>query len=198
MRYEAYLDLPQGEKKVITSSGDVVGLSKDISKVLQEHGIRADVFGDFLIEYIRESQPLYTLYVSGKQFSMLCPNIAFFIELWITSAEKTFQSFLAIINYSGSIQMSISKPELFDRVILDVTKKTIDFLDCLRVEMPFLYRFIIFEFFSSFRKLSKVKFEGMVNKNFILADYMDRGLVWEIDSTVMDYTTTISKKILSI
>lgn len=198
MRYEVYLDLLQGEKKVLTNSGDIVGLSKDLSKVLQEHGIRADVFGDFVIDYVREAQPLYTLHVSGKQFSMLCPNIAIFIELWITNAEKTFQSFLAIINYSGNVQMSISKPELFDRVILDVTKKTIDFLNCLRVEMPFLYRFIIFEFFSSFRKLSKVRFEGIVDKNFVLADYKDRGLVWEIDSTVIDYTTTISKKILSI
>jgi len=198
VRYEVYLDLLQGEKKILTSSGDIIGLSKDLSKVLQENGIRADVFGDFVIDYVREIQPLYTLHVSGKQFSMLCPNIAVFIELWITSAEKTFQSFLAIINYSGSVQMSISKPELFDRIILDVTRKTIDFLDCLRVEMPFLYRFIIFEFFSSFRKLSKVKFEGIVDKNFVLADYKDRGLVWEIDSTVMDYTTTISKKILSI
>ena len=198
MRYEAYLDLPQGDKKVITSSGDVVGLSKDLSKLLQEHGIRAEVFGDFLIDYLKESQPLYTLYVSGRQFSTLCPNIAFFIELWITTVQRTFQSFLAIINYSGNIQISVSKPELFDRVIFDVTRKSIDFLDCLRVEMPFLYRFIIFEFFSSFRKLSKVKFEGIINKNLILADYMDRGLVWEIDSTVMDYTTAISKKILSI
>ena len=197
MKYEAYLDIPQGEKKVLASSGDVVGLSKDLSKILQDHGIRAEVFGDFLIDYIREAQALYTLYVSGKQFSLLCPNIAFFIELWITTAEKTLQSFLAIINYSGNIQMSISKPELFDRVILDVTRKSIDFLDCLRVEMPFLYRFIIFEFFSSFRKLSKVKYEGIIDKNFVLADYMDRGLVWEIDSTVMDYTTAISKKILS-
>jgi len=198
VRYEAYLDLPKGDKKVITSSGDLVGLSKDLNKVLQDHGIRADVFGDFLIDYVKESQPLYTLYVSGKQFSALCPNIAFFLELWITTVQRTFQSFLAIINYSGSVQLSISKPEFFDRVILDVTKKSMDFLDCLRVEMPFLYRFIIFEFFSSFRKLSKVKFEGIVDKNLVLADYMDRGLVWEIDSTAMDYTTEISKKILSI
>lgn len=197
MRYEAYLDLLQGDKRIITTSGDIVGLSKDLLRLIEGHGIRMDVFGDFLIDYAKENT-LFTLHVSGKPFSYLCPNIAVFVELWLTTAEKTSQNFLAIINYSGSIQLSISRPELFDRVILDVTKKSIEFLNCLRVEMPFLYKFIIFEFFNSFRKLSKVRYEGIIDRNLVLADYKDRGLVWEIDSTTIDYTTTISKRILSI
>ncbi|BFH73177.1 hypothetical protein SJAV_11210 [Sulfurisphaera javensis] len=197
MRYEAFIDILSGDKRFLSSSGDVVGITEELRKLIEQNGINLITFSDFIVEYLKENQSLLTIHVTGKPFSILCPNIGVFLQIWITDAEKSTQHFLAIVNYSGNVQISISKPELFDRVIFDIMKKSIEYLDCLRVEMPFLYRFIIFELFNSFRKLSKIKFEGIVDKNIVLADYKDRGLIWEIDSTTIDYTNSISKKILS-
>ncbi|BFI75552.1 hypothetical protein [Sulfurisphaera ohwakuensis] len=197
MRYEAYVDIFAGDSRLLSSSGDLVGLTKELREILEQNGINMNIFSDFIIDYIKENNSMLTIHVSGKPYSFICPNTGIFLELWITDAEKSTQHFLAIVNYSGNIQISISKPELFDRVIFDIMRKSVDYLNCLRVQMPFLYKFIIFEIFSSFRKISKIKFEGIIDKNFIVTDYKDRGIIWEIDSTTVDYTSSISKKILS-
>lgn len=196
MRYEVYIDILKGDKKVLSSNGNIVGLTNELIKVIEHNGINLNVFSDFLVDYIKDNQNLFNIHVSGKPFSFLCPNTGIFLELWITNAEKSTQHFLALINYSGDVQISISRPELFDRVIYEIMRKSLQFLDCLRVEMPFLYRFVIFELFNSFKKLSKVRFEGKIENNIVVADYKDRGLIWEIDSTSIDYTSSISKKIL--
>jgi len=191
VKYEAYINRIQGDFKFLTEDNNVIGLTKSVVEELGKVGIKPKAFANSLSEFVADKTPLFTSYTGGESKVEEPCNLGTIFELWIMKGSEEFHTFVTIVNYNGTAQVTFSKPEFFNDAML-TTMRNILSLDCVKIKMPYPYKFAVFEAFNAFRKLSNVSFEGIIREKMISIDDKKRGLVWRIESPNFDYSTDIS------
>lgn len=186
MRFEAFINKLQGDVKFLTEESEIVGLSKYVVKEVEKVGVKPKSFSNALVEYVKDGGAYYTTYISSKGFEECGKGTVF--ELWINEDRHDF---VIVVNYNGLSQVSFTKPEFFS-VIAEQSVRNMLSTSCVNINMPYPYKFVVFETFNAFRKLSNVSFEGVIAKKLVSIDDKNRGFVWVLDSPDINYSSNIT------
>ena len=185
MRFEAFINKLQGDVKFLTEESEIVGLSKHVVEEVEKVGVKPKSFSNALIEYVKDGGAYYTTYLHSKGVEECGKGTVF--ELWINEDRHDF---VILVNYNGLSQVSFTKPEFFN-VVAEQSVRNMLSTSCVDINMPYPYKFVVFETFNAFRKLSKVDFEGVIDKKLVSIDDKRRGFVWVLESPNINYSSNV-------
>lgn len=200
MLFEISLDLalPVG-KKVLTDSGHIISFSPALINELESLDINPKIFAEIVLEFLKENSRHLSTYIKPLPKKQGCKYYARVIDLWLHYPLRTHHVLFLLINYDEISEILILDPQVFQLA----TDKLLDYAaskDCLKVSMPYLYKFVVFETFNTFKKKFSVKFEGVIgdNEKYLVAlDENSKALLWKIDSPQLEYMRNFtSEKIL--
>ncbi|BCU70768.1 hypothetical protein [Stygiolobus caldivivus] len=190
MKYEAYINKIEGDAKFLSEDNNVIGLTRHVIEELRKVGVKPKAFVNSLSEFVEEKTPYSTSYTSGEHRMIEPCNLGTIFELWILKGNDEIHTFVTIINYGDTAQVTFSKPEFFDTAMLTTMKNMLS-INCVKINMPYPYKFAVFEAFNAFKKLSNVSFEGIVRERMISMDDKKRGLIWRIESPNFEYSANL-------
>lgn len=188
MKFEAYINKLQGDVKFLSENDNIVGLTKSVVNELEKVGVKPKAFINSLSEFVEDNTPLFTSYTSGE---VKKSGLGTIFELWIFKSNEESHTFVTVINYGETAQITFSRPEFFNEAMLVAIKNMLSF-EHVSIQMPYPYKFAVFEAFNAFKKVSNVSFEGIIDEKMISIDNKKRGLIWRIESPNFEYSRNVS------
>ncbi|QKQ99756.1 hypothetical protein GWK48_04550 [Metallosphaera tengchongensis] len=184
MVFEVSVDMLCEGRKGVTAGGHFFCISTFLHKELEQLKVPDSVLVEAIVDFMNDNSVSYSVYWG----SSVSPGHSRVLEVWVNTSEKTRRVFLVISNLDGINEIRVLEPFYFSEVaerILNYGKR----LDSYRMTMPFLYKFVVFESFNVFRKLSNIEFQGIISKNnekYMVAMENEKALLWKVESTGVD------------
>jgi len=192
--FDVYVNQLRGDFKILSNHNVVIGLNRNVISELDKVGLPYKIFVDNLSDFILNKDHIRTFYLVGKKQG---ENRGTAFNLTVhTNIDEEDNIFFLVINQDGNVQVNFAKNNYINESIYRATEKLLN-TDRLEFSLPYLYRFVIFEAFNSFKKLTNTVFEGIVDDKLIVIDDRNRGLIWEVDNLTFMYYSEISNPISS-
>ncbi len=171
-------------KKGLTRDGNYFCISNFLYDELNTLGIPPMILAEAVNDFLREGTASYSVYWGSSQER----GNTRVLNLLITTPNKSKRVFLMVSNFDGIYEITLLEPFNFGNSM----EKLISYgknLEKYEVSMPFLYKFVVFETFDAFKKLSRVEFQGIISKDtekYMVAMGNEKALLWKIETPRVD------------
>jgi len=178
-------------KKEISPSGHLYCLSSFLENELKRIGLPVSSFVEIVIDFLSEKTASH----SGYTISKVMTKSSRILDLWITTTEGSRRAFLVVSAFNDVTEVTLLEPFYFNQVMQKVLLHGSK-LNMYEISMPFLYKFIVFETFDAFGKMSRIRYQGLISKEdykyMVAVSEDERALVWKVDSTSLNLIGEIS------
>ncbi|MCH1770556.1 MULTISPECIES: hypothetical protein [Metallosphaera] len=184
MVFEVQLNVTDCQgRRGITRDGHLFCISSFLEQELQRLKIPPIVLAETIIDFLKEGTASYTSYWGSGEDG----GITRILDLSVVTPDRTRRVFLVISRFNGINEITLLEPFYFTNVM----EKLILYgknLDKYQVTMPFLYKFVIFEAFHTFNKVTNVKYQGIISdgkEKYMVALEKQKALLWKIEEPKM-------------
>ncbi|BCS91875.1 hypothetical protein [Metallosphaera javensis (ex Sakai et al. 2022)] len=185
MVFEIQLNVADCEgKRGITREGHLFCISSFLNEELQRLKIPPIIFAEAVIDFLNEGSASFTAYWGSGENG----GTTRILDLSVVTPDRTRRLFLVISRFNGINEITLLEPFYFTNVM----EKLISYgknLERYQLTMPFLYKFVIFEAFHTFSRVTNVKYQGIVSEGtekYMVALEKEKALLWKIEEPKMN------------
>lgn len=193
MLHKVYINSATGgEKKFITSEGDLVGFEQNLTERIEKIGLKARFLAEVVSRFKEADFSVFTTYFTCPQREDSKTVSSEVIDVEVVKGNSNKISYVKVSRSSDVCEVTMTGDEfishLVDRIVKDM--KTSDFTE---VRMAFPYKYIIFKTFERFSEEENPSVTGYarIGGEDVMTSVTEEmhGLVWPLESKTMKFYT---------